>query len=107
MAKAVFGLGPMVAHKTRVLMSRRENDCPVTSDGRGWRDPQPPKPELRWTLRKGERVAECRIVPHALGCELRVDVDRETRLTQVHRQEADADIHAATLEDGFREKGWA
>jgi hypothetical protein len=63
--------------------------------------------QVRWTLRKDTgRIAQCRIVPHALGFELRVDVDGETRLTQVHRQEADADIHAATVEDQFQERGW-
>ncbi len=60
----------------------------------------------RWALQKGTRHATCRIVPHPLGVEVVVEVDHELMLTQVHRQEADADIHAATLEDQFREKGW-
>ena len=54
----------------------------------------------------GGRMAQCRVVRHPLGFELRVDIDGDTRLTQVHRQEADADIHAAALEDQFIEKGW-
>ena len=47
-----------------------------------------------------------RIAPHPLGVELIVEVDHDVLLTQVHRQEADADIHAATLEDSFGAKGW-
>ncbi len=31
----------------------------------------------------------------------------DVMLTQVHRQEADSDLHAATLEDQFLGKGWA
>ena len=31
----------------------------------------------------------------------------DTRLTQVHRKQADADIHATALEDQFIEKGWS
>jgi hypothetical protein len=77
------------------------------SDGWGWRAPQPPKVETRWALHKDARHATCQIVPHALGFEVIVEVDHDVRLTQVHRQEADADIHAATIEDSFIEKGWA
>jgi hypothetical protein len=62
---------------------------------------------LRWTLRKEARVAHCQVVPHPLGFELRVEVDHDTLLTQVHRQEVDADLHAATLEDDFLAKGWS
>lgn len=61
---------------------------------------------LRWTLHKDARHATCRVVPHVLGFEVIVEVDHEVMLTQVHRQEADADFHAATLEDQFAEKGW-
>ena len=59
-----------------------------------------------WAMSKGHRTAECRIVPHPIGFELRIDIDGDTRLTQAHRLEADADIHAATLEDQFIERGW-
>jgi len=70
---------------------------------------QPDSPDpVRWTMHKdGGRMVQCRVVPHPLGFELRVDVDGDTRLTQVHRQEADADIHAASLEDSFIAKGWS
>ena len=62
---------------------------------------------VRWTMHKdGGRMAQCQVVRHPLGFELRVDVDGETRLTRVHRQEADADIHATALEDQFLERGW-
>jgi hypothetical protein len=69
---------------------------------------QPDSPDpVRWTMHKeGGRMAQCRIDKHPLGFELRVDVDGETGLTQVHRQEVVADLHAATLEDQFIEKGW-
>jgi hypothetical protein len=74
-----------------------------------WRSNQPALPDpVRWTMYKdGGRVAECRIVRHPLGFQLRLDVDGAPRLTHVHRQEADADIHAAALEDRFIEKGWS
>ena len=63
---------------------------------------------VRWTMTKdGGRMAQCRVVRHPLGFELRVDIDGDTRVRQVHRQEADADIHAAELEDRFIEKGWS
>ncbi len=77
------------------------------TDGWGWRDEQPPKADpLRWALHKGARHATCRIVPHALGVELIVEVDDDPMLTQLHRREVDADLHAATLEDDFTAKGW-
>jgi hypothetical protein len=62
---------------------------------------------VRWTMHKdGGRMAQCCIVRHPLGFELRVDIDGDTRLTRVYRLEADADIHATALEDQFLEKGW-
>lgn len=66
-----------------------------------------PRDPVRWTLHKDARHATCRIEPHALGFEVIVEVDHDVRLTQVHRQEGDADIHAATLEDQFIVKGWS
>ena len=70
---------------------------------------QPDAPDaVRWTMHKdGGRMAQCRIVPRPFGFELRVDIDGDTRLTRVHRLEADADIHATALEDRFLEKGWS
>ena len=63
---------------------------------------------VRWTMHKdGGRMAQCRILPHPSGFELRVDIDGETRLARVHRQQADADIDATALEDRFIEKGWS
>jgi hypothetical protein len=63
---------------------------------------------VRWTMHKdGGRMAQCRIDRRSFGFELRVDIDGDTRLTRVHRQEADADIHAASLEDRFLERGWS
>jgi hypothetical protein len=56
---------------------------------------------LRWTLHKAARHATCKVVPHPLGFEMVVEVDGEPMLTQVHRLEVDADLHAATLEDHF------
>lgn len=61
---------------------------------------------VRWTLYKNARHATCRVVPHRLGFELIVEVDHDVMLTQVHRQEVDGDLHAATLEDDFVAKGW-
>ena len=63
---------------------------------------------VRWTMHKdGGRMAQCRVVPHPFGFELRVEIDGHTHLSRVHRQEADADIHATALEDRFLEKGWS
>jgi hypothetical protein len=69
--------------------------------------PPPPRDERLWALTKGARSATCVLRRHPLGVELRVDVDGEAQMRQVHRLKADARIHAATLEDRFQEKGWA
>ena len=69
-------------------------------------EPPPPSDERLWALTKGARSATCVLRSHPLGVEVRVDVDGEAQMTQVHRLKADACIHAATLEDAFFGKGW-
>jgi len=62
---------------------------------------------VRWTLRRDESYATCRIEPHPLGVELIVEVDHDVMLTQVHRHEAHAEsslaaAHAAVHLDSVR-----
>jgi hypothetical protein len=68
--------------------------------------PAPPTDERLWALTKGTRSSTCVLRAHPLGVEVRVDVDGEAQMTQVHRLKADACIDAAALEDAFLGKGW-
>jgi hypothetical protein len=47
-----------------------------------------------WTLRKDSRIAQCRLLSHAFGWELRLEVDGDMRHTATCRSQEDVlDTH--------------
>ena len=70
-------------------------------------EPSPPGDERLIALTNGVRSATRVRRPQPLGVEVRVDIDGDHQMTQVHRQKAKAGLHAAALDGHFHERDWA
>jgi hypothetical protein len=60
-----------------------------------------------WTLRKGERVASCRLWTHPLGGEVRLEVDGLWCRGETHREGLALLDVAMAWRSQFEGKGWA
>jgi len=59
-----------------------------------------------WTLRKGARRADCVLVGHPRGCEVRVEVDGKLVRSEAFSGGAEAVVEATAWRDAFTQKGW-
>ena len=67
----------------------------------------PSPDEELWRLTKGRRVAVCWQRVHALGLELRLDVNGDTMRTTVEGTEEAARAQSVYMRQAMLDKGWS
>jgi hypothetical protein len=79
---------------------------PINVLQRPFWDGVPKELGMWWTLRKNAHEAICRMFSHALGWELRLDVDGQMMRTAVCRSQEDVLDASQEWREAWRTKGW-